>query len=120
MTGSGIEGGIGGGVVGFGFLQFVHGEAGDFLGTPQEVLDVDVLLMGFVAIFVLRLGCVFGDEGFDSWVDLVDTGLHVGSHVLQVLQTFIDVGRETLVQFYIFNLIVKQFRKLTIWLALSG
>lgn len=82
MTGSGIEGGIGGGVVGFGFLQFVHGEAGDFLGTPQEVLDVDVLPMGLVAIVVNRLGFVFGDDGFDSWSDLVGAGLHVGSHVL--------------------------------------
>lgn len=84
MSGGGscIEGGIGGGVVGFGFLQFVHRETGDFLGTPQEVLDVDVLLMGFVAVLIHRLGCVLGDEGFDSRIDLVDTGLHVGSHVL--------------------------------------
>lgn len=91
MTGSGIEGGIGGGVVGLGFLQFVHGEAGDFLGAPQEVLDVDVLPMGFVAIFVLRLGCVFGDEGFDSRIDLVGAGDYVRGQVLQVFQAGIYV-----------------------------
>lgn len=82
MTGSGIEGGIGVGVVGFGFLQFVHGEAGDFLGAFEEVLDVDVLLMGFVAIVVDLFCRVLGHNSFDPWVDLVGAGLHVGSHVL--------------------------------------
>ena len=82
MTGSGIEGGIGGGVVGFGFLQFVHGEAGDAFGTFEEVLDVDVLLMGFVAILVYCFRFVFGDDGLDTRGDLVGAGLHVGSHVL--------------------------------------
>ncbi len=79
---SGIEGGIGRGVVGFGFLQFVHRETGDFLGALEEVLDVDVLLMGFVAVLIDLFGCVLRHDGFDPWVDLVGAGLHVGSHVL--------------------------------------
>ena len=45
--------------VGLGLGEFFQGEAGDFFFAFQEVLNVDILMMGFVAVLVDFLCGVF-------------------------------------------------------------
>ena len=53
---------------------------------------VDVLTVCFVAVGVLWLCLVLGDDGFDAWVELIDAVLDVGLSIAKELESDKDVG----------------------------
>ena len=47
--------------------------------------------MRFIAVLVLRLGFVLGNDGFDAWIELIDTIRHVGHCVAKEFQSDTNV-----------------------------
>ena len=89
--------------------EFLYGETCYTFLPLQGALYVYVLTMCFVAVRVLRLCLVLGDDGLDAWVELIDTVGYVGFGVAKELESNQDVGREACVCIDVMNVVVEHF-----------
>ena len=109
-----IEGGIAVFAIGFGLLQPLDGQTGYPFLAFQQSLDINIPLVGFVAVLVHCLGLVLGDDGFYPGIKLDYTSGGGGGGVLEELQTLVNVGGETFVYLYVIYLIVNHVNSLNI------
>ena len=91
LKSGGIEGEVTFFTIWFRFGELLYGETSYALLAFQSVLYIDVLTVCFVAVLVLRLGLVLGDDGFDAWVELIDAILYVRLGIAKKLQSDTNV-----------------------------
>ncbi len=91
LKGGGVKGEVTFFAVGFRFGKFLYGETSYAFLSFQGVLYVDVLSVCFVAVLVLRLGLVLGDDGFDAWIKLIDAILYVRLGIAKEFQSDTNV-----------------------------
>lgn len=106
MKGGGVEGEVAFFAVGFRFGKFLYREASYAFLAFQGVLYVDVLTVCFVAVLVLRLGLVLGDDGFDAWIELIDAILYVRLGIAKKLQSDTNVFGNGGVCFEVVDMVV--------------
>lgn len=106
LKGGGVEGEVTFFAVGFRLGKLLYGETCYALLALQGVLYVDVLTVCFVAILVLRLGLVLGDDGFDAWIELIDAILYVRLGIAKELQSDTNVFGNGGVCFEVVDMVV--------------
>ena len=101
-----IEGTIAFFAVGLCLGEFLYGETSHALLTFQGILYVNVLSVCFVAVLILRLGFVLGNDGFHSGIKLIDAVLHVRLCITKELQPYKDVGGDACVCLEVADMVV--------------